>query len=249
MKRSFLVFLLLGVAGFGPALAAPASGGLSITLEQGFQWQGFSMFTIVMALLYAGHLAQDRTSLGWRVVLFVLGFPLTFVVSFLVVPGSQRVLGVDLPRHDRPVVAASESPGPSAEAAESEDSSQGRKAEWDGVIAMLVGVSMVFLFAPSTEYLSQPLDAEQLVVEKTVSWGFWETPWLSYRREGVQARNDDPGWTDPEWVTDREWTFEASIEALLTLFMLLLLVALCVRDERVRTRILEGNSAGTQRAD
>jgi hypothetical protein len=224
--------------------AAAASGGLNVSIQQGFPWQGFSMFTIVMALLYAGHVAQDRTSLGWRILLFILGFPLTFVVSFLVVPGSQRVLGVDLPRQDLQV---SSSFGANNEDRDSEEQRQERKAAWDATIAILCSISLVLLVAPSTEYRSQPLDDGRFAVEKTVFWGFWGDPWLSYRREGIQQRNDGELWTNPEWTTAREWTFEASIESVLTLLVLLAVFALCVRDERIRTRRLEDEPDPPQR--
>lgn len=235
----------LAVAGSSPVLAGPASGGLNITVQQGFPWQGFSMFTIVMALIYAGHLAQDRTSLGWRLVLFILGFPLTFIASFLVVPGSQRVLGVDLPRHDRQPTGAPESMAAEAGASES---AQDRKAEWDGLIALAIGVSLVLLVAPTTEYRSEPIDEERLLVEKTMFLGFWNRPWLSYRREGVQHRDSEAGWVEPEWTTDRQWTFDATPEMMLTLVMLLIVFVLCVRDERKRTRALEARSDPSQRA-
>ncbi|NKI34262.1 hypothetical protein HFP89_03695 [Wenzhouxiangella sp. XN79A] len=237
--------MLLFTAGAGPVQAAPVSGELGITLQQGFPWQGLSMFTIVMALLYAGHLAQDRTSLGWRLVLFILGFPLTFIVSFLVVPGSQRVLGVDLPRHDLQSAGAPESTAAESGAS---DSAQDRKAGWDGLIALAIGVSLVLLVAPSTEYRSQPMDDHRLHVEKTMFLGFWDRPWLSYRREGVQHRDGEEGWVEPEWTTDRQWTFEATPEMVLTLVMLLIVFVLCVRDERKRTRALEARSGPPQRA-
>jgi hypothetical protein len=217
---------------------------LNVTLQQGFPWQGFSMFTIVMALLYAGHLAQDRTSLRWRILLFILGFPLTFIVTFLVVPGSQRVLGVDLPRHDRQV-ADSSGTGEAGQA--SENQRRERNAAWDGAIALLCGLSLVLLVAPSTEYRSQPLDDGRYAIEKTMFWGFWGDPWLSYRREGIQERNDGELWTNPEWTTARDWTFEASIESVLTLLVLLAVFALCVRDERIRTRRREDEPDPPQR--
>lgn len=235
MIRSLFVFAVLSKAGLGSALAAPASGGVNFTLQTGFPWQGFSIFTIVMALLYAGHMAQDRTSLGWRILLFILGFPLTFIVSFLVFPGSQRVLGVDLPRQDQPGGDASASV---KERSELEQQQRERKAAWDGTIAFLCGISLVLLLAPSTEYRSQPLDNDRYAVEKTVFWGFWGDPWFSYRREGVQERDDVRIGNTPEWRGEREWAFEATIESVLTLVILLVVFALCVRDEWLRSRAL-----------
>lgn len=244
---------LLGLLALAALWSLPASAQVNVQMQSGFPWQGVSMFTTVMALLYAGHLAQDRTSLGWRILLFILGFPLTFIVTFLVVPGSQRVLGVDLPRHDLQGARSGDAEsddflGAAAEASEADDPRRERKAAWDGAIAFLIGISTVFFLAPSTEYRSQPLGDNRFAVQKTAFWGFWDSPWLSYRREGVQERTRGDGWVEPEWTTDPEWTFEASVHGLVSLVFLLVVFVLVVRDERLRTRALEASSDPPQRA-
>ena len=231
-----------GLVLLGFCISESAVAQMQFSWEHGFPWQGISTFTLVMAVLYAGHLAQDRTSLGWRIVLFILGFPLTFIASFLVVPGSQRVLGVDLPRYEL-VPPDPDRPEDPDEAVQAEEARQERSETWGGVLALMLGVAIVALCAPSSHYSHRPLDGDggnpRVAVEKTVYWGWGETPWLSYRREGVRPVSGVDGTIEPSWTSEREWRFEATPEMVLALLLLLVVVALCIRDERVRTRSIE----------
>ena len=161
--------------------AAPLAGASEqYSLIHGFPWSGVSLFTLVISLLYAGHLAQDRSGLGWRIVLFVLGFPLTFIVSFLVVPGSQRLLGVDLPRHDSP--ASAQSIAGDSSGSDTAGERDRRSAAWSCAIALMIGVSITFLAAPSTETRLEPLGEGRYSAVQQVIWGSHEAPWLVYRR-------------------------------------------------------------------
>ncbi len=229
-----------GVFAAGAAWSAGVHAQVQFEIGQGFPWQGLTVFTIVMALLYAGHLAQDRTSLGWRVLLFVLGFPLTFVVSFLVYPGSQRVLGVDLPRHDL-------QPAPDSDEASDGGAGDGRgserRAAWEATISLIIGVSFVLLLAPSTEYRTEPIDGGRYAVEKRTYWGWGQESWLAFRSEGVRNVTAAGEVGETEW-TSRRWQFDASLEAVLTAMALLALLALCVADELRR-----GRSSGADGAD
>lgn len=225
------IFITVGLIVAAMAWSAGAYAQVQFEIDQGFPWQGLSLFTIVMALVYAGHLAQDRTGLGWRVLLFILGFPLTFVVSFLVVPGSQRVLGVDLPRHD---LRATGHRGDDGERGDDADRAE-RRAAWDGVIALMIGISAVFLFSPDTEYRSEPIEGGRYVVEKRSQWGWGDSPWVVVTREGVKDADEFGGWIESEWST-RQWQFNASLDGVLMLAVLLALFALCIADELRRRR-------------
>lgn len=228
-----LAILLLATGGASVAIAQVASGPINLELGHGFPWEGLSLFTIVMALVYAGHVAQDRTGLGWRVLLFILGFPLTFIASFLVYPGSNRLLGVHLP----PRSAETGRPRSTESASgEGEAGQRERRAAWQHTVSILIGVSVVFLLAPSTQYRTEPVSDEQFAVEETVYRGFGDTPWLSYRRDGMLSLSGDSNWTAPEWTTERQWHFEASPETVLTLIALLVVFLLCLRDEVLRSR-------------
>lgn len=236
--------IAVGVFAAGAAWSAGAQAQVQFEISQGFPWQGLSLFTIVMALIYAGHLAQGRTGLGWRILLFILGFPLTFVVSFLVAPGSQRVLGVDLPRHDLKATGNRGEDGGPARQHDGEGADRAkRRAEWEGIIALMIGISIVFLFAPDIEYRSEPIDGGRYAVEKRSQWGWGDDPWVVVRSEGVRDAADATESIEPEW-TSREWQFDASLEGALMLAVLLALFALCVADELRR-----GRSSGADGAD
>lgn len=211
---------------------------VQVEISQGFPWQGLSIFTTVMALLYAGHLAQDRTSLGWRLLLFVLGFPLTFVATFLVIPGSQRVLGVDLPRHDLQAASGQDA---EPDCSEEDPERRERRAAWESTIALVIGVSIVLVLAPSTEYRSEAIGEARYAVEKRTYWGWGDEPWLVVRRDGIRDASEENGWREAEW-SSTEWQFEASLEAMLTLLVLLALGALCLGDELRRRRSEAGHT-------
>ncbi|HLS81488.1 MAG TPA: hypothetical protein VK025_08800 [Steroidobacter sp.] len=53
---------------------------------------------ILANICFAGMRAQNSRSSLWRMVAFVLGFPLTLVTYFVVREGSERAYGVDIPK-------------------------------------------------------------------------------------------------------------------------------------------------------
>lgn len=232
MRRLVVMLsLLVVISAHALPVAEAHTGSPEVAFSWGMPWEGLSTFTVLMVILYAVHLAQDRSSLGWRIVLFLLGFPLTVLASFLVAPGSQRVLGVDLPRNDR----RSESiEAPDAVRTDDEGERSKRKVAWDGTVSLLIGFSLVLLFAPQTQFRSEPIGEGRYAVEQRVSWGWGSDPWLMYRRDGVETRSDD-GQFDTEWSAKR-WQMEPSVESLLTLLALLIVFALCMADERNRLR-------------
>ena len=59
---------------------------------------GASAIWILANLSYAGMRAQSSPSAGWRIVSFLFGFPGTFLSYLVVVEGSERAYGVDIPR-------------------------------------------------------------------------------------------------------------------------------------------------------
>ena len=58
---------------------------------------GVSAIWILANLSYAGMRAQNSSSSGWRNVSFLFGFPGTFLSYLVVVEGSERAYGVDIP--------------------------------------------------------------------------------------------------------------------------------------------------------
>jgi len=59
---------------------------------------GASAIWILANLSYAGMRAQNSASAGWRILSFLFGFPGTFLSYLVVVEGSERAYGVDIPR-------------------------------------------------------------------------------------------------------------------------------------------------------
>ena len=59
---------------------------------------GYSMFSVLGNLAYAGMRAQGSDNKLARTLAFVAGFPGTLITYFLVDEGSERAYGVDLPR-------------------------------------------------------------------------------------------------------------------------------------------------------
>lgn len=229
MKASVLLVLIAALLlacgtaqAHDPSASLPAAG-----------WGSVTTFSIIMALFYGIHLAQDRSSLGWRVLFFILGFPLTFVLSFLVAPGSQRLLGVDLPRHDR-------QPAPAATSEDEADPSDSDavRAAWTAMQPLLIGVAIVILLAPSSRMVQQPLEDQRYEVVESTSWGWIGQPWLIYQREGVRIY-DEPGALPEERWERGYWLFEPSPEMLLTIAVLIILFVLFYRDEKRRSLELE----------
>jgi hypothetical protein len=58
---------------------------------------GVSAIWILANLSYAGMRAQNSSSSGWRTVSFLFGFPGTLLSYLVVVEGSERAYGVDIP--------------------------------------------------------------------------------------------------------------------------------------------------------
>ncbi|GGG94781.1 hypothetical protein [Silvibacterium dinghuense] len=60
--------------------------------------EGVGAIWVLANASYAGMRAQAHSSIAWRVLSFIFGFPGT-LLSFLVIrEGSERAYGVDLPR-------------------------------------------------------------------------------------------------------------------------------------------------------
>jgi len=59
---------------------------------------GASAIWILANFSYAGMRAQNSHSAGWRILSFLFGFPGTFLSYLVVVEGSERAYGVDIPR-------------------------------------------------------------------------------------------------------------------------------------------------------
>ncbi|MBB6188048.1 hypothetical protein [Rhodanobacter sp. MP7CTX1] len=91
IKKSMTSALLL-VASFSVKAEEMASQAQDATRQI-----GVSAIWILANISYAGMRAQNSSSSGWRIVSFLFGFPGTFLSYLVVVEGSERAYGVDIP--------------------------------------------------------------------------------------------------------------------------------------------------------
>jgi hypothetical protein len=63
---------------------------------------GVGALWMLANICYAGMKAQANPSLVWRVLSFLFGLPGTFVSWIVVVEGSERAYGIDLPTRRDP---------------------------------------------------------------------------------------------------------------------------------------------------
>lgn len=243
--RAFLLFLV-AAASMLPAAPVAASGVESLLADpvpvptEG--WARLTMLSAAASLLYVVHVAQDHRGLGWRILFFLLGFPFTLILSFLVVPGSNRVLGIDLPRRHS---SSDPRQGPAGgDATESSTEIDERKAAWSLLQSVLVGMGAVFFLMPIKTYQFQPIeDGRQIVIESQV-WGMGLDPWLAYRREGVWVYSEPGKLLKRQWHRG-QWQLQPSPELVLSLIALIVLIVLVVRDERRRERSERRAGAGS----
>ena len=59
---------------------------------------GVSGLWILANISYAGMLAQNSSSSGWRIVAFIFGFPGTLLSFLLITEGSGRAYGIEIPK-------------------------------------------------------------------------------------------------------------------------------------------------------
>ena len=59
---------------------------------------GISGVWILANISYAGMRAQNNSRARWHVLSFILGFPGTLLSWFVIVEGSERAYGIDLPK-------------------------------------------------------------------------------------------------------------------------------------------------------
>jgi len=62
------------------------------------QTGGGSAIWIFANISYAGMRAQNNPSVGWRIISFIFGFPGTLLTWLIVLEGSERAYGIELPK-------------------------------------------------------------------------------------------------------------------------------------------------------
>ncbi|GAB4178553.1 MAG: hypothetical protein Kow0020_14600 [Wenzhouxiangellaceae bacterium] len=220
-----LIRILVILAGVlvAPVLQAHPEAGAG---HGGGSWY-FPMVPLLMTLLYALHRARVAEVTGWSVVFFLLGLPWTLLVIPLVEPGSRRIFGVELPEvhiEDRGIrVWWPETPDDEKEAGPDHQPKQ----PWKQVPPIVLGFLAVALLMPVSSTQLSSIDDHRMAMRWEVFWGFSDTPWLLYRRDGVREHFDG-SWVD-HWTGRGEWAFEPTLEAFITLLVVAVFLVLLSR--------------------
>lgn len=91
LKASPYLAFCLSMASTAYALDSPDYTAPSVTNT------GVSAIWILANISYAGMRAQNKSTLVWRVLAFIFGFPGTLLSLILVRRGGERAYGIDLP--------------------------------------------------------------------------------------------------------------------------------------------------------